>query len=69
MVAILMEGSATLQPVVSPAHRSQRCHPEVGRHMHWCHIGAKAAKRSPDMSPDMTALPNIVLVHGAWADG
>lgn len=26
-------------------------------------------ERRPGRSPDMTALPNIVLVHGAWADG
>jgi hypothetical protein len=25
--------------------------------------------RRPGRSPDMTARPNIVLVHGAWADG
>jgi hypothetical protein len=27
------------------------------------------AERRPGGSPDLTALPHIVLVHGAWADG
>jgi hypothetical protein len=28
-----------------------------------------STERRPGRSPAMTALPNIVLVHGAWADG